>query len=92
MVTSASHYSNNFYPYSNNSNRNTHLSEALPGDTEGETERLRVVVQDVLGAVVKLRVAGFHVVQGHLLVEKELVEGPDKEGCREWGRQIRCIR
>ena len=92
MVTSASHYSNNFYHYSNNSNRNTHLTEALPGDTEGETERLWVVVQDVLGAVVKLRVAGFHIMQGHLLVEKELVEGPDKEGCREWGRQIRCIR
>ena len=58
-----------------------HLAEELPAGGKGETERLRVVLQDVLDAVVELGVHCLHVFQGDLLTQEHLVERANEVGC-----------
>ena len=59
----------------------TYLSNEFSAGRERETERLRVVIEDVLDTVVELHVNILHVVEGYPLAEEHLVEWTNEEGC-----------
>ena len=59
-----------------------YLSNKLSTGGEGETERLRVILKDVLHTVVELHVDVLHVTEGDPLAQQHLVEWTDKESCK----------